>query len=79
LLVQGWRRDGKAALSESAARRCPQRVRLACFGARPDLLHGAGRHDARHQVWTGVWSAAKNTLDDGFDASPALVDNEITW
>ena len=72
------RQDRQAALSGAAAGRAAERLRVAGRRRRPRLHRRAAtgttlvlRHGPTFEV------LAKNTLDDGFDASPALVDGEI--
>ena len=49
----------------------PDKERLAALEAPRASADDGSRHGAAFEV------LAKNTLDDGFDASPALVDGEI--
>ena len=72
------RQDRQAALSESAARRRAQCVRVAGGGRRGASTSPA----AKARRWSSspgptTRCSREEQLDDGFDASPALVDNEI--
>ena len=72
------REDRQAALPAAAARGGPQRVRVAGRRGRTHLYRRPAtattvvvKHGPAFEV------LAINTLDDGFDASPALVDGEL--
>ena len=55
-----------------------ERLRLAGRRGRAGLHRRPRRHDRRAEARADVPGVAENTLDDGFDASPALVDDIST-
>ena len=71
------RKDRPAALSAPAPRRDPGGLLLTGRRARPCLHHQPRRHDGRDPPRRHFEVLATNTLDDGFDASAALVDDHI--
>ena len=71
------REERRAALSGAAARRAQRSVLVAGRRRRPRLHHRSNGRHARPAQQPGVRGDGKNTLDDGIDASPAIVDDTI--
>ena len=72
------RKDRQAALSASAARRAVGSIFIPGRCCRPRVHYRPRWQHARAFATAASFEVlAKNVLDDGFDASPALVDNEM--
>ena len=72
------REDRQAALSASAARRLVGSVFVAGRRRRARVHHRPRWHTRSSFATAASFEVlAKNVLDDGFDASPALVDSEM--
>ena len=69
--------DRETPLPADPPRSGAEHLRLPGRRRGPSLFPEPGRNDSRPEARPDVRGLAQNKLDDGFNASPALVDNEL--